>query len=119
MLQYNNNAEHLSTQINEVVTDSNVAYEDTKLDVRMEENTAYKPTVIPASHNAAYAGVGRSQDEIEKQDAYEFEDTKLDVRMEENTAYKPTVIPVSHNAAYAGVGRSQDEIEKQDDYDYI
>ena len=74
MLQYTNNAEHLSTQIDdfEVVTDSNIAYEDTKLEVRMEENTAYKPTVIPVSHNAAYAGVGKSQDEIERQDDYDY-----------------------------------------------
>ena len=67
-------AEDLSTQIDdyEVVTDSNVAYEDTKLDVTMEENTAYEPTVIPVSHNAAYAGVGRSQDETEEQDYYDY-----------------------------------------------
>ena len=66
--------EHLSTQIDdyEVVTDSNVAYENTKLDMTMEKNTAYKPTVIPVSHNAAYAGVGRSLDEIEKQDDYDY-----------------------------------------------
>ena len=70
---HNRTAQHQSQIIDdyEVITDGNVAYEDIKQGLRMEENVAYEPAHILVSHNAAYAGVGRPQDELEKQDDYD------------------------------------------------